>query len=49
MKQSNTIIQNLLCKFFKFHKREVKEFNAILGIKSSITSKKCCHLTERLR
>ncbi len=41
MKQSETIFQNLLRKFFKFHKREVKEFNVILGIKPSNSSKKC--------
>jgi hypothetical protein len=34
MKQSKNTFKNLLQRFFKFHKREVKEFNAILGIKS---------------
>ena len=33
MKTLKTILQQLVRKFLKFHSHEVKEFNAILGIK----------------
>ncbi len=41
MKQSSHSFAFLLRKFFQFYKREVKQFNAILGIKSSSSSHKC--------
>jgi len=41
MKQPKSTFKNLLRKFFKFHKREVKQFNALIGAKPSTTSKKC--------
>lgn len=41
MKQSNNTFKILLRRFFKFHKREVKQFNAILGIKTGSASRKC--------
>ena len=40
-KLKNNFFQTLKQKFFNFHKREVKQFNAILGIKSNTHSKKC--------
>ncbi len=41
MKQPTSTFKNYVHKFFKFHKREVKQFNALIGVKPSTTSKKC--------
>ncbi len=41
MKKPNNRFISLLHKFSQFHKREVKQFNAILGIKQGSTSGKC--------
>jgi hypothetical protein len=40
-KSKNNLFQILKLKFFNFHKREVRQFNTILGIKTGTHSKKC--------
>lgn len=41
MKSSESTNKKWLTKFFKFHKREVKQFNEILGIRTDKHAKKC--------
>ncbi len=41
MKQPSHSFAFFLRKFFQFYKREVKQFNAILGIKPGNSSHKC--------